>query len=129
MAPASTKWKPLRPVGSAMETSMAVFPKRLLHAFSCATFGESGILAKRVSFIFTCQIWQGSIIKYCYSLIIWKIWLKFAIIHAVADSGCLKSVVAAFGKDMSDESEVIRVMKKTRSCAELQLLDDSFSAK
>ncbi len=35
MAPASTKWKPLRPVGSAMEASMAVFPKLpLLKPFS-----------------------------------------------------------------------------------------------
>ncbi len=30
---------------------------------------------------------------------------------------------------MSDAAEVIIVMKKLRSCAELQLLDDSFSAK
>ncbi len=30
---------------------------------------------------------------------------------------------------MSDAAEVIRVMKKLRSCAELQLPGDSFSAK
>ena len=41
----------------------------------------------------------------------------------------LPPVLAAFGKYMSDAAEVIRVMKKLRSCAELQLLDDSFSAK
>ncbi len=38
-----------------------------------------------------------------------------------------KSVLAAFGKYMSDAAEVIRVMKKLRSCAELQLPGDSFS--
>ena len=38
-----------------------------------------------------------------------------------------ESVLAAFGKYMSDAAEVIRVMKKLRSLAELQLLVDSFS--
>ena len=40
-----------------------------------------------------------------------------------------KSVLAAFGKYMSNAAEVIRVMKKLRSSAELQLLVDSFSGK
>ena len=40
-----------------------------------------------------------------------------------------ESVLAAFGKYMSDAAEVIRVMKKLRSLAELQLLVDSFSEK
>jgi len=40
-----------------------------------------------------------------------------------------ESVLAAFEKYMSDAAEVIRVMKKLRSLAELQLLVDSFSEK
>jgi hypothetical protein len=40
-----------------------------------------------------------------------------------------ESVLAAFGKYMSDAAEVIRVMKKLRSSAELQLPADSFSGK
>jgi hypothetical protein len=40
-----------------------------------------------------------------------------------------ESVLAAFGKYMSNAAEVIRVMKKLRSSAELQLLVDSFSGK
>ena len=38
-----------------------------------------------------------------------------------------ESVLAAFGKYMSNAAEVIRGMKKLRSSAELQLLVDSFS--
>ena len=40
-----------------------------------------------------------------------------------------ESILAAFGKYMSNVAEVIRVMKKLRSSAELQLLVDSFSGK
>jgi len=40
-----------------------------------------------------------------------------------------KSVLGAFGKYMGDVTKVIRVMKKLRSLAELQLLVDSFSEK
>jgi transposase len=40
-----------------------------------------------------------------------------------------ESVLAAFGKYMGNAAEVIRVMKKLRSSAELQLLVDSFSGK
>jgi len=40
-----------------------------------------------------------------------------------------ESVLNAFGRYMSDAAEVIRVMKKLRSLAELQLLVDSFSEK
>ena len=40
-----------------------------------------------------------------------------------------KSVLGAFGKYMSDVTKVIRVMKKLRSLAELQLFIDSFSEK
>ena len=40
-----------------------------------------------------------------------------------------ESVLAAFRKYMNNAAEVIRVMKKLRSSAELQLLVDSFSGK